>query len=197
MAKTSLGLRAKSGWATAVVLAGPSSSPSVLHVRRVELSDPGFPESRQPFHALDDAQCDLEPDESRIQKRKQVVADASTRSIGQLVGDCQANGWNPRRAGVVAGSLIDPSTIRSPHIRAHAMEGELFRTAVVDALRALDVRSTVLVEKTAFEAASEVIHAREPILKRTLADLGRTVSGPWRADEKLAALAAWVAVSET
>ena len=113
------------------------------------------------------------------------------------MADCRANGWNPRRAGIVVGSLIDPSVIHSPHIRAHAREGQLFRTTVEDALRALDMRSSVLAEKTAFETASHSIHTGVPILKRTLANLGRGVAGPWRADEKHAALAAWVAVSQS
>jgi hypothetical protein len=196
MAKTALGFRVRSGWATAVVLAGPSSAPSVLHVRGVELSDPGFPESRQPFHAVDDSQGDQEPDPNRVQKRTEVVRDAATRSIGQLMAHCRASGWSPRRAGIVAGSLIDPSIIHAPHIRAHAMEGQLFRTTVEDALRALDLRPSVLAEKTVFETASDVIHSGVPILKRTLANLGRGVGGPWRMDEKLAALGAWVAVSQ-
>ena len=196
MAKIALGFRVRSGWSAVVVLAGPSAAPSVLHVRRVELSDPGFPESRQPFHAVDDAQGDLEPDPNRIEKRMQVVRNAATRSIGQLMAHCRTNGWDPRRAGIVVGSLIDPASIHSPHIRAHAMEGQLFRTTLEDGLRALDVRSTMLAEKTVFEKASDVIHSGVPILTRTLADLGHGVAGPWRADEKLAALAAWVAVSQ-
>jgi hypothetical protein len=126
----------------------------------------------------------------------QVVRDAATRSIGQLMADCRANGWNLRRAGIVVGSLIDPSVIHSPHIRAHAAEGQLFRTTVEDALRALDVRSSLLAQKTVFETASDVIHSGVPILKRTLANIGRGVAGPWRMDEKVAALAAWVAVSQ-
>ena len=196
MAKMALGFRVRSGWSAVVVLSGPSSAPSVLHVRRVELSDPGFPESRQPFHAVNDAQGDLEPDPSRIEKRMQVVRNAATQSIGQLMAHCRTNGWNPRRAGIVVGSLIDPSAIHSPHIRAHAMEGQLFRTTVGDALRALDVEPSMLAEKTVFETASDLIHSGVPILKRTLAKLGRGVAGPWRMDEKLAALGAWVAVSQ-
>jgi len=196
MAKTAVGFRVKSGWAAAVVLSGPSSSPSVLHSRGIELSDPAVPESRQPFHAVDDAQGDLEPDDERIQERVQIVHRVATQSIGELLRDCRKNGWDLQRAGITAGSLIDPSTIHSPHIRAHAMEGRLFRVATEEALRAHGLPCLVLGEKTAFETASEIIHTRERSLKKVLADLGRRVEGPWRADEKFAALAAWVAVSK-
>lgn len=196
MAKTALGFRVRSGWAAAVVLTGPSSSPSLLHARRVELSDPGFPESRQPFHAVDDTQGDREPDEDLIQKRVHVVHGAAGKSLGDLLEDCQRNGWKPRSAAIVAGSLTDPAVIGSPHIRAHALEGRLFRTALEGVLTSRGLKCVVLGEKGVFGTASAVIHLREPILKRTLADLGRGVAGPWRADEKLAALAAWVVVSK-
>ena len=195
MAKTAVGFRVKSGWAAAVVLSGPSSSPSVLHSRGIELSDPAVPESRQPFHAVDDAQGDLEPDEDRIQKRLEVVRHVAGRSVGKLLADCRTNGWAPHRAGIVTGSLIDPSIIRSPHIRAHAMEGRLFRTAVEDSLRDHELPCLVLGEKTAFAAASRAIHREEGDLKRTLASLGSHVAGPWRSEEKLAVLAAWAALS--
>jgi hypothetical protein len=75
------------------------------------------------------------------------------------------------------------------------MEGRLFRTVVEETLRAHELACVVLGEKTAFAAASRAIHREEGALKQTLASLGRHVAGPWRSEEKLAALAAWVAFS--
>src|SRR2546428_14082974 len=152
MTKIAVGFRVKSGWAAAIVLSGPSSSPSVLHARRIELSDPAVPESRQPFHAVDDAQGDLEPNEAQIKKRVQVVRHVAEQSIGRLLTDCRANGWNSQRAGIVAGSLVDPSTIHSPHILAQGMEGRLLRTVRDDALRAHGLCSTVCVRESLFWA---------------------------------------------
>src|SRR2546426_6989057 len=136
MAKVALGFRVKSGWAAAAVVSGPASSPSVLHTRHIDLCDPTVPESRQPFHAVDEAQGELELDEDRIKKRLEVVRHVTAQSLGKLISDCRMNGWAPYRAGIVAGSLVDPVAIRSPHIRAHAMEGRLFRTVLEDELRA-------------------------------------------------------------
>jgi len=195
MANVALGFRVKSGWAAAAVVSGPASSPTLLHTRHVDLCDSAVPESRQPFHAVNEAQGELELDPDRIRKRLEVVRHVTTQSLGELFSDCRTNGCALQRAGMVTGSLIDPSTIRSPHIRAHAMEGHLFRTVVEDELRAHGLSCVVLTEKTVFSAASEAIHSREDALKQTLASLGRRVEGPWRMEEKLAALAAWVAVS--
>ncbi len=196
MAKVALGFRVKSGWASAVMLSGPSSTPTVVHARHIDLCDPTVPESRQPFHAVDEGQGELEQDEDRIEKRLQVVRHVTRQSIGKLLADCRASGWIPERAGIVAGSLVEPSTIHSPHIRAHAMEGRLFRTVVDDAVRAHGLSCIVLGEKTAFAAAARQINRDERTLKRTVVSLGRHIEGPWREEEKLAALAAWVAVSE-
>ena len=195
MANVALGFRVKSGWAAAAVVSGPASSPAVLHTRHIDLCDPTVPESRQPFHAVDEAQGELELDPDRIKKRLDVVRHVTAQSLGKLLSDCRTNEWVPNRAGIVAGSLVDPSSIRSPHIRAHAMEGHLFRTVVEDGLRAHGLSCVVLAEKTVLKAASEAIHSREDALKQTLANLGRSVEGSWRTEEKLAALAGWVAVS--
>src|SRR5207247_3327661 len=47
-----LGVRVKSGWATAVLVAGPARAPRVVDRRTIELSDPAVPASRQPYHAV-------------------------------------------------------------------------------------------------------------------------------------------------
>jgi len=48
---TALGFRVKTGWAAAVLLAGPADAPRVLDSRRVDLCDPAEPDARQPYHA--------------------------------------------------------------------------------------------------------------------------------------------------
>jgi hypothetical protein len=45
------GFHIKSGWATAVLLAGPIGSPALRDNRTIDLSDPRVPETRQPYHA--------------------------------------------------------------------------------------------------------------------------------------------------
>src|SRR5437870_10923781 len=61
-----LGVRVKSGWAAAVLLTGTARSPQLCDVRRIELSDPQHPETRQPYHA---AMGKLERDADRKSTR--------------------------------------------------------------------------------------------------------------------------------
>jgi hypothetical protein len=49
--RSASGFTVKSGWASAVLVTETDGSPRVADSRRVELSDPGIPESRQPYHA--------------------------------------------------------------------------------------------------------------------------------------------------
>src|SRR5262245_61010634 len=188
-AKGAVGFRVKSGWAAAVLLAGPIDTPQALDRRIVELSDPDVPETRQPYHA---AMGTLEEDEGKIRHRTKAVRDAATRSVAELLDYVRAAGQLLLGAGLVIGSQIDPATIANPHIRAHALEGRLFRTVLEEALQSHGLRCWVAAERNAYKEAAGVLARPEADVKRMLAGLGRSLGGPWRAEEKLAALAAWM-----
>jgi hypothetical protein len=51
-----------------------------------------------------------------------------------------------------------------------------------------------LVERSLYETASSRLKRSPGALKRAVTDLGGALRGPWRADEKAAALAAWLAL---
>jgi len=108
------------------------------------------------------------------------------RSVARLLGDCRAAGFRVRAAGIVVGSVIDPARIPNDHIRAHAAEGRLFRRVVEEGLRKGRVPVRVMVEKELW-----VTGAR---LRKRVTALGESVEGPWRAEQKAAALAAWRAL---
>jgi len=192
LARAAIGFRVKSGWATAVLLAGPTHSPRVVDHRVIHLSDPAVPESRQPYHA---GMGTLDEDDAKIKPRIKVVQRITNGSVAALLDDYRNLGCKLRGAALVVGSLIEPSSIKNPHIRAHALEGQLFRTVLDDALRLFGLPCSVVVERNAYSEATTVLKRSEDKLKRAVSDLGRGVSGRWRADEKLAALAAWMTLA--
>ncbi len=187
-----LGFRVKSGWAMAVMLAGPSTAPRLIQCRAVLLSDPKIPQSKQPYHAA----LELPASEAMIVTRKlrKVVTDAARKSVRELLNEASELQYEVRGAGLVVGSLVDPSTLHNEHIRAHGLEGQLFRTALEDALRKHEISCNVLLEKTAYTTASQALRKSTAEAKRTISSLGREHEGSWRAEEKLAALAAWIAL---
>jgi hypothetical protein len=190
--KAAVGFRVKSGWATAVLLVGPVQTPEALGRRIVNLSDPDVPESKQPYHA---AMGVLEEDEAKIRHRTTVVRRMAARSVTELLDHFRAAGYQVRGAGLVVGSQIDPESISNPHIRAHALEGRLFRSVLEGALQAHGLSCSVVVERDVYSNAAALLARPEDDLKRALSGLGRSLGGPWLAEEKLAALAAWMTLA--
>jgi len=190
--EAAIGFRVKSGWATAVLLAGPLQSPQVLDQRTVELSDPRIPESRQPHHA---GTGTLETDGLKVSRRIQIIRRCTHESVAQLLRDYHSRNCNVPAAALAVGSAIEPGTITNPHIRAHALEGRLFRTVLQETLSQLGLSCSIVVERRAYAEAGAVLALTEGELKRTVSNLGRCQSGPWRAEQKMAALVAWVALA--
>jgi hypothetical protein len=186
-----LGFRVKSGWAVSILIGGSLRSPRLCKSCVIDLCDPRNPETRQPYHA---AMGKLETNAATLKRRVQSVRRATERSIADLIQRCADNGCAIHRAALVVGSVIDPESIANPHIRAHALEGRLFRTVLEDALRSRGIQCAIFTERDVYSRASNLLGQSPIQIRRTIAELGRSVSGPWRADQKVAALAAWTSL---
>jgi hypothetical protein len=174
-----------------VLLTGPTRSPQLCDVRRIDLSDPRLPETRQPYHA---AMGKLETDTTKINRRVSVVRSIAQQSIATLLASYRQKGYAIRRAALVVGSQVDPDSIANSHIRAHAFEGQLFRSMLGEALQACRIRTEILVERNAYAQGAAKLKDSNDNVQRMIRDFGRVAQGPWRAEQKLAALAAWLAL---
>lgn len=186
-----LGFRVKSGWATAALLAG--SANQLVTCKAVLLSDPKVPQSKQPHHPA----LELPHKEGKAvtSKLRSVVRGAAKKSIKELLKEARGALYEVRGAALVVGSVVDPSTLHNEHIRAHGLEGQLFRTVLEDALEAQEIPCGVYLEKGAYEAVAPVLRKNAAQAKRTIANLSESHNGSWRAEEKLAALAGWGALA--
>ena len=186
--RAAAGFTVKSGWACAVLIAGTRSNPRLIDSRRVEISDPGILDSKQPYHAgfgtARDAGDEL----------KRLVASVKTygrKSVSALIREYQ-KAANVTAAGVVVGSLIDPKTIGNDHIRIHAMEGQLFREVLIDGAERSGVACAIWRERDLYGVAGKQLKTAETVLRKKLTALGEGAPGGWRAEHKAAALAAWM-----
>ena len=189
--RAALGFRVKSGWAISILIGGSARSPHLRESDAINLSDPRNPEMRQPYHA---AMGMLETDTTKLKRRMQSVRQATEKSVVDLLNRCSHNGYAIRRAALVVGSVIDPESIANPHIRAHALEGRLFRTTLETTLQSCGVQCAIFIERDTYAAASKLLGQSHTQIQRTLVHLGRSVNGAWRADQKLAALATWISL---
>jgi hypothetical protein len=188
--RVAVGFRVKSGFAVAVILAGTRARPTPVARRVVELSDPRVTATRQPYHS---GFGEAEVDAAEIRRRVQIVERCARASVDALLSGASAA--PPTRAALVVGSVIDPASVANPHIRAHANEGRLFRTVLEAALRARDISCDVIVEKQLETRAADSLGRRASEIKRIVAAFATTLGSPWRAEEKSAATAAWVALA--
>ncbi|HEY6205498.1 MAG TPA: hypothetical protein VIW21_04970 [Chthoniobacterales bacterium] len=186
--RAALGFRVKSGWATAVIVGGSSSAPRLCMSEVINLADPQAPETQQPYHA---GFGTLETDEAKLKRRIQGVGRATEKSIVDLVQRRVKNGYAIARAALVVGSVIEPKSIANPHVRAHALEGQLFRTTLEAALQTRGIRCAIFRERDIYALAAKSLRRSPAQIKRALADLGRGEKH-WRAEQKSAGLAAWL-----
>jgi hypothetical protein len=186
--RVAVGFTIKSGWAAAVLIGGPVAAPEVLDSRRVEISDPEVPDAKQPYHAGVGTARDAGDELKRLVAS---VKSYGRQSVGATLREYAKQG-TVRGAGLVVGSLIDPLTIGNDHIRIHAMEGRLFREVVIGAAEQRGLECTLVRERDLLEGAARKLKRSPAAIRKMLAEMGRNVEGGWRAEQKAAALSAWV-----
>lgn len=191
----SIGLRAKTGRAIAVVLSGPPHSPHVI--KRLELSvvDPSVPGTFQPYHeGLD---LPWEQAEKVAQKLATEIERVATKALRGLVKDLQSDGYKVSGVGIVGAGDRNLQKIGSTHIRAHAAEGVLFRHVLEVAAGANELANRRFDERSLDQTAESELKLSGTRIKYVLAEMGRAAGSPWRADEKAAATAAWIVLTHS
>ena len=173
------------------MLTGSARSPQLCDVQRIDLSDPRLPETRQPYHA---AMGRLEIDTKKISGRVDMVRSITEKSIAKLLAGYRQQNFTIKRAALVVGSQIDPHSVANAHIRAHALEGQLFRSVLRESLHAHRILSNVLIERDAYARAAVQLKQSNENVRGVIQKFGRDTEAPWRAEQKLAAIAAWVAL---
>jgi hypothetical protein len=179
-----IGLKIRSGFAVAVVVERLGSEFSVESRQVVALSSEELPQSRFPYHPT------VEMPAPRGEETSKAAVAAVRRAAAREMKVFLEKAGTVECAGIVVGSLVDPKHISNPHIRAHAREGELFRTVVIDALAKANVPCGVLIEKEAYERVATEVSRSADRLRSEIAALGHKRIKPWRTEEKLATLAA-------
>jgi hypothetical protein len=192
--RLAIGFRVKTGRATAVVMGGPASAPRVLSRKSLQLFDPSIPESHQPFHA----EVELPPaDRARVVPiALKAVERVALSALRELVGEIQPGLGSIVGIALVAGSATDPESIRNPHMRAHAREGQLFPQALASAAKTMRIPAITIVESEVFTSAAARLGKTPDAIKIAVTELGRAVGKPWSAEEKAAAAAAWIVLAE-
>jgi hypothetical protein len=190
--KVALGFRVKTGFAEGLTLVETESIPRVLARHHLELSDPADPHARFPYHtALELPESESAPIVERVTREVKARGLRGLRAAVEATRG-ESGEIELRGVGIVAGSVGDPARLGNPHMRAHALEGKLFREALEEAARELGLSWVTVPEKAQYEEAARAVGRDHAALQAGLVEMGRAAGRPWRAEEKAAALAAWI-----
>lgn len=195
-AQAALGFRAHSGWAALVAIAGPPRAPAVIDRRRIELVDPGIPDSVQPYHTA--AELDLKEAERFVRRCSDAARHLAQRALRAVIEDLGKKGHVVVGCGLLLASGRPATTLAATlasHALIHTAEGQLFRDALTHASEHCGLPVTAVRERELFAAAAAQLGVAADELQRQIAELGRPIGPPWRQDEKYAALAGWLALA--
>ncbi len=190
MKKAAIGFRAKTAKAIAVALTMDDGLPAYLARWEVGLHDPKLPATGQPHHEVMElpwtaAQAAARPLERRIEE-------IAIQMLSGLLGNLQSRGFDVDGIGVVGSPDRKLDRIGNPHIRAHAAEGILFRRVLEVAAMEHKLQWRSFSDRNLEELTFPQLRKTPGEINQTLAAIGRAAGRPWRADERAAALAAWV-----
>jgi hypothetical protein len=186
-----LGFKAHSGWAALVAIGRErAGAPPVLversRIELIEAKDVYW--AKQPYHAAEG--LDREEAHDIVKRGVESAHRIAAREIAAAVKRSKQAGHVVRACAVLVGTAMPAwsvDEILAVHFRMHKAEGELFRAALVEGAKRSGVAVRELPEKELAKQASGV---------GALAALGKTAGPPWGKDQKDAALAAWVALTE-
>ena len=194
--RVALGFRAHSGWAAMVALSDPLDAPTILDRRPIEIADANLAGSKQPFHAAQP--LDLTEAEKLIATCVEASVQLARKAVAAAIDDIMRKGYRVSGSGILTGSgraLPTLEKILSSHPLLHTAEGELFRNAVAAACRNSGLSVTSVKEKEVLFQSASVLGISERAIQQHLVRMGESVGPPWRQDEKLATLVAWVALA--
>jgi hypothetical protein len=192
-ARSVLGFAPHSGWAAVVMLGGESDAPLLLARERVELSEAHLLGSKQPYHAIEA----LPPAKAR-QRLLRLEASAgalAARALEQLAGRAQAAGATLAAAGILDSAGRSGATLEAilaSHALIHTADGNHFRTAIARACETRGLPVSRVPQRTLAARAATALRRPPAQLAAYVTALGRTVGAPWGADQKAAALLAWL-----
>jgi hypothetical protein len=188
-----LGIAPHSGWAAAVLLAGTPAEPRVILRERLELTEARLAGSKQPYHALEG--LPLAQAQRQLARFCTSASGLAEGALRALLARAQAAGVEPHGAGILDSAGRGGATlaaILASHALIHTADGNHFRAALAQACQALGLRVARIPQRELTGRAAAVLRRSPEQLAATVRELGRGMGSPWGADQKDAALLAWL-----
>ena len=183
-----IGFRTKTAKAIAVAVTS-DAVPQFAGRWMVDLYDPSQPETAQPHHEV--MEIPWPEAEAGVKRWVDRINDVATVMLRTLVAAVPRSSI---RVGVVGSPDRVLQTLGNRHMRAHAAEGILYRRSIEVAAGKLRLPCRVFSDRDFEALAVKKLRSTAKNVKGVLAAMGKEAGRPWRADERAAATAAWLAI---
>jgi hypothetical protein len=188
-----LGFAPHSGWAAVVAIGGTPARPAVLARERVELTDETLAGAKQPYHAIEG--LPLPAARARLAAFRESAGALAGRGVSALMETARTAGIEPIAAGILDSSGRDPGALEAilaSHALIHTADGNHFREALAAACVSLGLPCARIRQRDLAGEAGRALKRTPRELAAEVARLGREARTPWGADQKGAALLAWL-----
>jgi len=196
MKTAAVGFRVHSGWTSLVVVGLEKEKPIVLVRQRPHLVQTFSYTFRQPYHTAE--QMRLDQAEAFLERQRGEARRLAVAALKAAQTDVAQQGYRVTRAALLMASgrpLPQLAKILAAHSLIHTADGEFFREALLHGCGQQKLSFTAIKERELIPLASAKLRRSQAALTTFLTKLGKPLGAPWSQDEKLAALAAWLALS--
>jgi hypothetical protein len=181
-----------------VVVAGGVERPEVVIRGRAELRDPSGSVRSNAYHAA----RALEPAAAAalVEAADRIAAEQAAAALERTVRQARDEGAVVGSCGVVVGTFPGAARLESilaSHALVHAAEGRLYQSALRQGAESRGLDTIAIPKRSIWEEGEAALGVAEDELRDWIDQLRREVGPPWAQDQKLAALAAWIALARS
>jgi hypothetical protein len=189
-----LGFAPHSGWAALIGLGIDGGMPRILSRGRVEMAEDA--ESKQPYHAVEG--LEVPQAAKRLQAYEAEAGRKAHEALKRVVGELAGDGSRVVGVGILESAGRKGSSLAatlSSHALIHTADGDHFRNALARAADRCRLPVFRVRARDLDAEASRGIGQTPRALRAALQRLGREMGPPWTADQKAAALLAWLVLT--
>jgi hypothetical protein len=181
-----------------VAVAGGIEQPEILFRGRAELDDPTGQVRRNVYQAA----RGMQPTEAAplVSAAEHIAAERAATALERTAHDVSEAGVIVRSCAVVVGAFPDRARLESilaSHALSHAAEGRLYQNALLQGAESRGFNAIAIPKQAIWEQGESALGAPRNELARWIDQLRSEVGPPWARDQKLAALAAWIALARS
>jgi hypothetical protein len=134
-----------------------------------------------------------------VEAAQGIAAERAAAEIERTLRQAKDEGVVVRACAVVVGASAGGTTLESTlasHALVHAAEGRLYQRALLEGAEARGLASVAVPERSIWDEGEAALGVAGSELRHRLDQLRRGLGPPWARDQKLAALAAWIALAQ-